>query len=125
LLSKSDLYKRHITSVESYTFNANESSILFSTDEEPIYRHSFVASYYVYEIATKKLTPISLNGKQQMASFSPVGNKVALLETIILFHSDVDRNTERQILQTVSAMRISTGCPIGYYEEEFHTEKRL
>lgn len=123
LLSKAFLLKHHIASIESYTFNTSETSILFSTDEEPIYRHSFVANYYVYEIATKKLTPVSHNGKQQMASFSPVGNKVAFVRNNNIFISDMGKNVEYQVTRDGKRNEIINGMPDWVYEEEFTLKK--
>jgi dipeptidyl-peptidase-4 len=123
LLSKAFLLKHHIASIESYTFNTNETSILFSTDEEPIYRHSFVANYYVYEIPTRKLTPVSHNGKQQMASFSPVGNKVAFVRNNNIFIADMGTDVEYQVTKDGKRNEIINGMPDWVYEEEFTLKK--
>lgn len=123
LLSKSFLLKHRIASIESYAFNTNETRIIFATDEEPIYRHSFVADYYVYEIATRKLTPVSSNGKQQMASFSPVGNKVAFVRNNNIFISDMEKNVEYQVTTDGKRNEIINGMPDWVYEEEFTLKK--
>ncbi|HEX2937207.1 MAG TPA: S9 family peptidase [Bacteroidales bacterium] len=123
LLSKASLQKYYIESIESYAFNSDESRILFLADKEPIYRHSFVANYYVYELATGKLTPVSSNGKQQMASFSPVGNKVAFVRNNNIFISDMEKNVEYQVTTDGKRNEIINGMPDWVYEEEFALTK--
>ena len=39
----------------STNFSADESKVLLHADEEPIYRHSFKANYFVYHLKTKKI----------------------------------------------------------------------
>ncbi len=71
--------------VESYKFNADESQLLFSTQEEKIYRHSFKSNYIVYDIKIKSWTQLSNAGKQQLASFSPDGKQIAFVRQNNLF----------------------------------------
>ena len=56
--------------MQNYELSDDESNILVMTDMESIYRHSFTATYYVYDIKTKSLQPLSNNGKQRLATFS-------------------------------------------------------
>ena len=41
----------------SFTFSDDETKILFSTEEEPIYRRSSKALYYIYDRSAGKLEP--------------------------------------------------------------------
>ena len=41
-----------------YEFNSDESKILFLTNKMSIYRYSYSAVYYLYDLATKKLEPL-------------------------------------------------------------------
>ena len=65
--------------ISDYTFNYDESLLLLETDPEPIYRHSFTSGYYIYKLKDKTLKPLSDQGKQQLATFSPAGNRVAFV----------------------------------------------
>ena len=49
--------------VDGYRFNADEQQVLFSTETEPIYRHSAKANYYLFNRKTRQLTPLSPGGK--------------------------------------------------------------
>ena len=62
-------------SMAGYTFSKDETKILFSTDEEPIYRHSTKANYYYYDLASGKLNLLSKGGKQRLALSPRMGQK--------------------------------------------------
>jgi dipeptidyl-peptidase 4 len=68
-----------LTRIFDYEFSDDETSILIQSDYEPIYRRSFKADYYIYNIKEGSFKRLSTNGKQQLATFSPDGNKVAFV----------------------------------------------
>ena len=45
----------------SYVLSDDESKVLFMNNMNPIYRHSYTASFYVYDINNKVLLPLSEN----------------------------------------------------------------
>lgn len=106
-------------SIEDYAFNENETRIIFSSDHEQIYRHSFKANYYVWDIASKKLFPVSEAHKQQLAVMSPDGKKVAYVFENNIYIKDLDKNTEQQITNDGKINSIINGIPDWVYEEEF------
>ena len=65
--------------MESYEFSADEQKILLSSGFEPLYRHSGVSDYYIYDVKEKTFTKISNNGKQRLTTLSPDGTKVAFV----------------------------------------------
>ena len=75
--------------MQDYELSNDESKVLFLTDMESIYRHSFTANYYVYDLKTKSLKPLSSNGKQRLATFSPDATKVAFMRDNNLFIKDL------------------------------------
>ncbi len=102
-----------------YVFNHDQTKILFYNNEESIYRRSFKANFYVYDFKTKILTPVSDAGKQQLATFSPKGDKVAFLKDNNLFIKDLTNNKETQITKDGEYNKIINGAPDWVYEEEF------
>lgn len=102
-----------------YTLSADETKILFETDAEKIYRHSTRSSYFVYDRKTKKLSPLSDGGKQQEASFSLDGSKVAFVRDNNIFYKDLVSGNEIQV--TTDGMRnsIINGLTDWVNEEEF------
>lgn len=121
LFSISQLEKTDKTPVkiESYSFSEDEKKILFSCDKEQIYRHSYKASYFVWDIANKKLTSLSENGKQQIAQLSPDGSKVAYVRDNNIFIMDIVKNAEIQVTNDGKFNSIINGVPDWVYEEEF------
>ncbi len=108
---------------EEYEFNSDESKILLQTNYRRIYRRSFTAEYYVYDIQTKKLSPVSENGKQQIASFSPDSKKVAFIRKNNIYIKNLETGTETQITFDGKHNEIINGIPDWVYEEEFEFNK--
>jgi dipeptidyl-peptidase-4 len=107
-----------LTSVSEYVFSKDESKILLMTDREPVYRRSFTALYFVYNFVTKELIRLS-TGKQQVATFSPDGERVAFVRNNNLFVKSLRFKTERQLTIDGEFNKIINGIPDWVYEEEF------
>ena len=103
----------------NYILSDDETKALFLTNVNYIYRHSFTADYYVYDIKTKSLKPLSDNGSQRLASFSPDGTKVAFMRDNNLFIKDLNKNEEKQFTFDGLYNNIINGAPDWVYEEEF------
>src|SRR5690554_5859588 len=50
LEKKKTLFSTKEFSIDSYTFDQSENRILIATNTRPIYRRSFTANYYVFDI---------------------------------------------------------------------------
>ncbi len=105
--------------IAEYKFNSDESKILLMTDRKPIYRRSFTANYFIYNFVTKDLTRLSGGGEQQMATFSPDGERVAFVRKNNLYVKSLRFGTERQITSDGEFNKIINGIPDWVYEEEF------
>ena len=108
---------------EDYEFNADETQILLQTNYRRIYRRSFTAEYFVYNIQTKQLTAVSDNGKQQIASFSPDSKKVAFIRKNNIYIKNPKSGSETQITFDGKHNEIINGIPDWVYEEEFEFNK--
>lgn len=106
-------------SLRSYIFNHDESKVLIPTETESIYRHSTRSFFYVYDLKSKKLEPLSENGKQQLATFSPDGTQVAFARENNIFIRDLINQTEKQITFDGKTNEIINGTTDWVYEEEF------
>ncbi len=105
--------------LQNYELSQNEDKMLCLTEMESIYRHSFHAMYYVYDFATKTLQPLSENGKQRLATFSPDATKVAFMRDNNLFIKDLATGKESQFTHDGLYNHIINGAPDWVYEEEF------
>jgi dipeptidyl-peptidase 4 len=112
-----------IPAVTEYQFNQDESKILIGTNSEAIFRHSYIADYYLFDIKTKEIIPISSHGKQQLATFSPDGSKIAFARNNNLFYLDLNTKKEIQITWDGKKNHLINGTPDWVYEEEFAFNK--
>ena len=122
ILSTKDLIaegKKAPKDFESYQFSDDETKLLLSNESEHIYRHSSRENNYVYDLKIRKIFPVSINGKQMCATFSPDGSKVAFVRDNNIFISDFTADKEIQVTTTGKLNSIINGIPDWVYEEEF------
>ena len=108
-----------LSSFSGYHFNELETKILMETGVESIYRHSYTASYHVYDMELKTLVPVSEEGKQQLGTFSPDGSQVAFVRDNNLYIRNLSQKEESQITFDGVRNEIINGAPDWVYEEEF------
>lgn len=109
-------------SMEGYQLSADEQKLLITTQEEPIYRRSSKAEYFIYDLKTKQLTPLSTAGKQQYATFSPDGKRVAFVRDNNLFVVGLTATgpaKETQLTTDGKRNHVINGGADWVYEEEF------
>ena len=105
-----------------YTMSDDEKRILIYTDREMIYRRSYLAKYYTFEIKRNLVKPLS-DGKQQAATFSPNGRMVAFVKDNNLYLKKLDYDTESAITTDGKKNEIINAIPDWVYEEEFSMNK--
>jgi len=122
-----NLFKKEINkekpSISNYVLSNDESKILITTDIERIYRNSFVANYYVWDIAKKELTLLTKTAKATLAEFSPDAKKVAYVSQNNLFVYDLINNNIEQITTDGKKNFIINGTSDWVYEEELGLTK--
>ncbi|MGI6292502.1 MAG: S9 family peptidase [Bacteroidales bacterium] len=108
--------------VQIYQLDKDEKYLLIGTQVESIYRRSFKAFYYIYNLTTKKLFPLSdtAKGKQSFADFSFDGNKIAFVRDNNLFVADIINHTETAITTDGKYDYVLNGIADWVYEEELH-----
>lgn len=105
--------------LDAYSFSADEKKLLLQTQRRNIYRRSFVAEYFVYELATRSLEPLSSKGAQSYATFSPDGSKVAFVRNNNVFYVTLSGMEEIQVTSDGEFNYIINGTTDWVYEEEF------
>jgi dipeptidyl-peptidase-4 len=111
-------YLADLKSFENYEFNNNETKLILGVDSEPIYRHSTLGIYYVYDLASKSLQLIDTD-KIQEPTFSPDSKKVAYGKNNNIFIKNLDTNELVQVTSDGSKNSIINGICDWVYEEEF------
>ncbi len=109
--------------INGYQFSADEGKILITTDRQAIYRRSYTADFYIYDVSTKSLTLLSKNGRQAYATFSPDGSKVAFTRKNNLYYVNLSDMSEVQVTDTGEAQKIINGSSDWVYEEELSLTK--
>ncbi|MBC7448940.1 MAG: S9 family peptidase [Hymenobacteraceae bacterium] len=105
--------------VDGYTFSSDEQRLLITTAEEPIYRRSSKAEFYLYDLKKKELKSVSKGGKQQYAAFSPDGERVAFVRQNNLYYVDVAGGQEHKVTEDGTVNQRINGALDWVYEEEF------
>ncbi len=108
-----------ISEFDGYELSANEKKILLWNDVSKIYRHSFTAQYYVYDVVRGTMARVSEGGAQRCATLSHDGRMVAYMRDNNLFISNLDYRTDKAITKDGKINEIIYGAPDWGYEEEF------
>jgi dipeptidyl-peptidase-4 len=106
-----------VNGIDSYTFSSDEMQLLIANNTNKIYRHSFTADYFLYNIKTKELTKIL--EQVQEPTFSPDGKKIGYVKENNIFVYDIASNTNSQITTDGKKNAIINGITDWVYEEEF------
>ena len=102
-----------------FEMSEDESKILLYTNEEMIYRYSFRADHYVYEIRHNKVTKLSDEGQEEIATFSPDGRMVAFVYQNNIYIKKLDYGSVVPVTKDGKANEIINGVPDWVYQEEF------
>ncbi len=108
-----------LAGMDGYELSPNEDKLLLTTATEPIYRHSSRSLCYVYDLKTKRLSPLSAGGKQSNAAFSPDGSRVAFTRSNNLYVKDLQTNAEKAVTTSGKPNSLINGSTDWVYEEEF------
>ncbi len=113
-----------IESADGFQISPDGSKVLIWRNVEPIYRHSFTAEYYVYEVRSRLLRPLSTTfSRQRMAIFAPNSRMVAFVGTDNnIYIKKLDYNTEVAVTTDGAVNSVINGVPDWTYEEEFATD---
>lgn len=110
-----------LVTIEDFSFSADGRRALIFTDAEPLWRQNTRGYYYVYDLASGMLSPISDRraGFQMFAKFSPDGSRVGFVRDRNLFVVNLATGRERQLTFDGSEGTVINGTFDWVYEEEF------
>jgi len=109
-----------LKSFDDYILSPDESLILIQTETKPIYRRSFTAVYYIYNVKNRTLEPLSEGGPQQVPLFSPDSHQIAFVRNNNIFLVKLlFGNSESQVTKDGEYNKVLNGIPDWVYEEEF------
>lgn len=115
-----------LNSIDGYTVSPDGSKIMVRRNTRMIYRHSYDAEYYVYEMRSRLLRPLSTeHPRQQAPLFSPDGRMVAFVAGNNIYIKKLDYQTEIAVTTDGAPGQIINGVPDWTYEEEFATSSSM
>ncbi len=115
-----------VSRIDGYVMSPDEKNILIRTQTKSIYRRSYTAVYYIYNVRNRSLVPLSDGGPQECPVFSPDGNQIAFVrEGNIFLVKLLFNNSESQVTKDGKYNHIINGKPDWVYEEEFVTNRSL
>ena len=109
-----------VDKINGYEMSPDGTRMLVWNKVKRIYRRSFTADYYIYNIQTRVLEPLSDFGPQQSPVWSPDSRNVAFVRNnnIYLVRLLYD-NAETQVTKDGKRNEIINGVPDWVNEEEF------
>lgn len=115
---------KKLNAIDGYIMSPDERRILLRTQTKAIYRRSYTAVYYIYDVENKKFEALSEGGPQQMPLFSPDGNVIAFVRDNNLFLVKLlFGNAESQVTKDGKFNEVINGLPDWVNEEEFSTNR--
>lgn len=126
LFDVSNTMGKKIDSFDGYILSPDGTRMLIQTKTKSIYRRSFTAVYYIYNIASRKLEPLSDGGPQQVPVWSKDGLQVAFVrEGNIYLVKLLYDNAEVQVTKDGKFNEVINGLPDWVNEEEFGFNRAL
>jgi dipeptidyl-peptidase-4 len=109
-----------LKNIEGYTISSTGFRILVWTDKEFIYRRSWKAHIYDYDVRRNFLKPLSdTPGKLMIPLFSPDGRMCTFVRDNNIWLKKFDYDTESQVTKDGEFGKILNGVTDWVYEEEF------
>lgn len=111
---------------DSYMISDDGKQVLLFRDTEYIYRRSYKANVYHYEVSRRKVSHLSETpGKIMIPTFSPDGRMVAFVRDGNIFIKKFDYDTEAQVTNDAKFNSIMNGITDWVYEEEFSVTRLM
>ena len=115
-----------LSSISDFIMSPDGRRMLIETNKKAIYRHSYTADFYIFDIRNNRVVALSDNGPQQTPLFSPDGQQIAFVRdnNIFLIKLLYD-NAEVQVTKDGKRNEIINGIPDWVNEEEFSNSRAM
>ena len=107
--------------LEGYSLSGDEQRVMLETAVEPLYRYSYYAHHFVYDLKTRSLKALSdtTRSKQRLATFSPDGSHAAFVRDNNLHVVELATMKETAVTRDGEWNHVLNGATDWVYEEEF------
>lgn len=123
LLNVADIKNKQLTKIDGYIISPNGKKMIIATNSHSIYRRSYTADFFVYDLLSKEIVPLSPNGHEQIPTFSPDGKLIAYVWENNIYITDGKNQT--QVTTDGSFNEVINGLPDWVNEEEFSFNNAL
>lgn len=106
-------------SIDSYVLSEDERRVLIRTQTRPIYRHSFTAVCYVFDLAKRSLIPVFERKGIQNAALNADASRIAFVFENNLYVQELNGTNTVQVTTTGTKNKLIHGATDWVYEEEF------
>ena len=117
LFDLSDTKGTILREFDDYDISDDGQFILIQTNTKRVYRRSFKADFYLYNVKDKTLKNLSTGGAQQIPTFSPDCKHIAFVRGNNIFITN--GTSEKQITTDGQFNKVINGLPDWVNEEEF------
>jgi len=107
-----------VTGWDDFEVTADGAYVLLWNNSQEIYRYSFSADYYVYDLKNKTMKALSEGGGEEIATLSPDGKRVAYVKDNNVFVRNLVDGTTVQVTRDGKKNNIIYGVPDWVYQEE-------
>ena len=112
--------------IDGYLLSPDGKHLLIQTETERIYRHSFTAVYYIFNVRNNRIVRLSDGGPQQTPLFSPDGQQIAFVrDNNIFLVKLLYGNAEVQVTKDGCRNEVINGIPDWVNEEEFGNNRAM
>lgn len=108
-----------ITDWDGYEMSNDETKILLHTDTKMIYRYSYIADYYVYDVKSQRITKLTDEGGEEIATLSPDNQKVAFVKNNNVYIKNLANGSITTVTTDGEKNKIINGVPDWVFQEEF------
>lgn len=121
LFRLSDTRLLQLDTIEGFLLSPDERWLLVYKDAEPVYRRSFTAKYFLYDVQRKELRAIAEGAPVRTPQFSPDSRYIAFAKDNNLYLHKIAFGTEVAVTADGTIGGVVNGIPDWLYEEEFST----
>ncbi|XP_068165574.1 dipeptidyl peptidase 4-like [Antennarius striatus] len=107
-----------------YQLSADRKYVAFMSNYSKLWRHSFTASYSLYDRETGKYLASDIPDKVQYFSWAPVGNKLAYVWGNNVYIKPRPESPPQQVTHNGRDNQIFNGIPDWVYEEEMFSSNQ-
>ncbi len=113
----------NLKTISGYEISSTGDYFIVWGNTKSIYRRSYKADHYIYDVYHKTLTPLTKDGAEQEATFSPNGSMISYVKDNNLYVYKLRYQTSSAVTKDGEFNKIINAIPDWVYEEEFSIKR--